>query len=65
MRISLFNILIASNLNVKKIARLGDPQDPAKWNDKWDDNPDDNKEQYIAVELRVLSWAKRSQEVEF
>lgn len=53
------------DLNVKKIARLGDPQDPAKWNDKWDDNPDDNKEQYIAVELRVLSWAKRSQEVEF
>lgn len=50
---------------VKSIVRLGDAKDPAKWDANWKNKPDDNKDQYIAVELRVLSWAKRSQDVEF
>ncbi len=53
------------DLSVKVIKNLGHPKDPALWEDNWDDKPDDNKDQYIAVELKVLSWAKRSQDVEF
>lgn len=53
------------DLNVSVITKLGDPQDPAKWNDQWPGKPDDNKDQYIAVILRVLSWAKRTQNVVF
>ena len=53
------------DLQVSKIMTLGHPQDPQKWDDSWPGKPDDNKDQYIAVELRVLSWAKRSQNVEF
>lgn len=53
------------DIAVTKIAHLGDPRDPAKWSSSWPGKPDDNKDQYIAVELRVLSWAKRSQNIEF
>ncbi len=53
------------DLKVTKILNLGYPEDPAKWDSSWPGKPDDNKDQFIAVELRVLSWAKRSQNVEF
>lgn len=53
------------DIKVTAIKNLGYPEDPAKWDDSWPGKPDDNKDQYIAVELRVLSWAKRSQNVEF
>ena len=53
------------DLSITKINKLGDPVDPAIWDKTWPDKPDDNKDQYIAVELRVLSWAKRTQEHEF
>ncbi|MDE5880249.1 MAG: Mfa1 fimbrilin C-terminal domain-containing protein [Muribaculaceae bacterium] len=53
------------DLNVSTIKRLGPPVDPAKWDDSWPGKPDDNKDEYIAVILRVLSWAKRTQNVEF
>ena len=50
---------------VNKITKLGYPRDPEEWDETWPGKPDDNKDQYLAVELRVLSWAKRSQSVEF
>ena len=50
---------------VDKITKLGHPTDPELWDENWPGKPDDNKDQYIAVELRVLSWAKRSQNVIF
>ena len=53
------------DLTVSVISRLGDPEDPAKWDNSWPGKPDDNKDEYIAIELRVLSWAKRTQNVEF
>ncbi len=53
------------DLNITDITKLGDPQDPAKWDGAWPDKPDDNKDEYIAVYLRVLSWAKRTQSVTF
>ncbi|MDE6548040.1 MAG: Mfa1 fimbrilin C-terminal domain-containing protein [Muribaculaceae bacterium] len=53
------------DLNITNIKKLGDPADPAIWDKQWPDKPDDNKDQYIAVELRVLSWAKRIQNHEF
>ncbi len=53
------------DLEVNTIAKLGDPRDPALWDTQWSGKPDDNKDQYIAVILHVLSWAKRSQQVEF
>lgn len=53
------------DLNIKNIAKLGHPEDPAAWEETWPSKPDDNKDQYIAVELRVLSWAKRIQEHSF
>lgn len=53
------------DLQVKSIKRLGDPTDPARWDNSWPETPNDNKDRYIAVEMRVLSWAKRSQEVNF
>ena len=53
------------DLDIKKITSLGDPKDPELWKHNWGKTPDDNKDQYIAVEMRVLSWAKRSQTVIF
>lgn len=53
------------DLNVEIITKLGDPEDPAKWDSTWPGKPDDNKDQYIAVIMRVLSWAKRTQSVTF
>ncbi|MDE5998130.1 MAG: Mfa1 fimbrilin C-terminal domain-containing protein, partial [Muribaculaceae bacterium] len=53
------------DLQIDKITKLGDPQDPAKWDGSWPGKPDDNKDEYIAVILRVLSWAKRTQSVTF
>lgn len=53
------------DLNVTIIHRLGPPVDPARWDDSWPGTPDDNKDEYISVILRVLSWAKRTQNVEF
>lgn len=53
------------DLNVNVIKKLGYPQDPAVWDNSWPDKPDDNKDNYIAVELRILSWAKRTQNHEF
>ncbi|MDE5997374.1 MAG: Mfa1 fimbrilin C-terminal domain-containing protein [Muribaculaceae bacterium] len=53
------------DLNITNIKRLGYPEDPARWDESWPAKPDDNKDQYISVELRVLSWAKRTQEHEF
>ena len=53
------------DLNVSTIKRLGPPVDPAKWDNSWPGKPDDNKDEYISVILRVLSWAKRTQNVEF
>lgn len=49
------------DINITNITKLGDPVDPAIWDKQWPDKPDDNKDQYIAVELKVLSWAKRTQ----
>ena len=49
------------DIQVTSITRLGDPKDPAIWDHSWPGKPDDNKDQYIAVEMKVLSWAKRSQ----
>lgn len=53
------------DLQIANITKLGDPQDPAKWDGSWPGKPDDNKDEYIAVILRVLSWAKRTQSVTF
>lgn len=53
------------DLNVNAITKLGDPRDPQKWDANWPGKPDDNKDQYISVELHVLSWAKRTQTVTF
>ncbi len=54
------------DLNVTSLSKLGDYEDPKIWNsDDWEDTPDDSKNQYIAVRLRVLSWAKRVQNVDF
>ncbi|MDE6342020.1 MAG: Mfa1 fimbrilin C-terminal domain-containing protein [Muribaculaceae bacterium] len=53
------------DLQITDITKLGDPQDPAKWDGSWPGKPDDNKDEYIAVVLRVLSWAKRTQSVTF
>ena len=46
-------------INVTSFSGPGDPeiQDP-------DDGPDDNKEGYIRAQINVLSWAKRSQDVD-
>lgn len=52
-------------LKVDKLLDLGEPRDPATWDEHWDDTPDDNKAQYIAVRIAILSWAKRTQSVEF
>lgn len=49
------------DLQVNDIKKLGYPEDPARWDDTWPGKPDDNRDQYIAVELKVLSWAKRTQ----
>lgn len=53
------------DLNISKITKLGDPEDPRLWDTNWPSKPDDNKEEYIAVKVRILSWAKRIQNVEF
>lgn len=53
------------DVQISKITKLGYPKDPAIWQDSWPGKPDDNRDQYIAVELKVLSWAKRTQEHEF
>ncbi|MDE5813299.1 MAG: Mfa1 fimbrilin C-terminal domain-containing protein [Muribaculaceae bacterium] len=53
------------DLNVEIITKLGEPTDPARWDNSWPGKPDDNKDEYIAVILRVLSWAKRTQGVIF
>lgn len=53
------------DLNITKITKLGYPEDPAAWEESWPGKPDDNLDQYIAVELRLLSWAKRTQEHTF
>lgn len=45
-------------LNVTKIAHIGEPDIPEI------DGPDDVIESYISVEIRILSWAKRTQDVE-
>ena len=53
------------DIHVDKITHIGYPKDPALWDSSWPGKPDDNRDQYIAVELRVLSWAKRTQHIEF
>lgn len=53
------------DVEITKITKLGHPEDPAAWEESWPGKPDDNLDQYIAVELRILSWAKRTQEHEF
>ncbi|MBR2035692.1 MAG: Mfa1 fimbrilin C-terminal domain-containing protein, partial [Prevotella sp.] len=53
-------------LNVTGISAIGsaeiptdEPTDPTN-----PDNPDDEQDQYIAFQINILSWAKRTQDVE-
>jgi hypothetical protein len=47
-------------LSVNKVSGLGYPKVP----EVKPDLPDDENDQYISVSVKILSWAKRSQEVE-
>ena len=49
------------DIQINNIMKLGDPRDPAIWDTNWSNTPDDNNEQYIALRIAVLSWAKRTQ----
>lgn len=53
------------DIEIGAIKKLGDPRDPAIWDKTWDNTPDDNKDQYVALHIAVLSWAKRTQIVPF
>ncbi len=53
------------DLNINSLSKIGEPRDPAQWDKDWKKTPDDNKDQYISVSINVLSWAKRTQNVEF
>lgn len=46
-------------LNVSKVSKLGWPDVPPA-----DGGSDDNMDAYISVEINILSWAKRTQDVE-
>lgn len=47
-------------LSVKSISNLGYPEVP----EVKPETPDDENDQYINVEVKILDWAKRSQQVE-
>lgn len=53
------------DVTISSLLNLGDPSDPADWDTSWGNTPDDNKDQYIALDIAVLSWAKRVQNVDF
>lgn len=46
-------------LGVKKVSKIGTPVITPP-----DNTPDDNIEEYISVNINILSWAKRSQDVD-
>ena len=50
-------------LNINKITALGSPIVPDVNIDMSDDNNEDKK--YFAVEIHILSWAKRVQNFQF
>lgn len=47
------------NLKVNKVSKIGTPDIDTPLN-----SPDDNLESYISVSINILSWAKRSQDVD-
>lgn len=47
------------SINVTKITSIGDPEVPKVYG-----TPDDPSESWISVTINILSWAKRSQDVE-
>lgn len=47
------------NLKVNKVSKIGTPDI-----DTPDDTPDDELDSYISVSINILSWAKRSQDVD-
>lgn len=51
-------------LTVTSVKKLGSPVVP-DVNGKRGDTSDDNKENYLSFKINVLSWAKRTQSVEF
>lgn len=51
------------DVNVTKINNIGSPVIPNADIDKSDDNQDDEK--WIAFDINILSWAKRTQDYEF
>lgn len=53
------------DVTISNLLNLGDPRDPAIWDTTWGETPDDNKDQYIALDIAILSWAKRVQNVDF
>lgn len=52
------------DLNVTSIATVGEVSIEAVNNEENDDDPDDELESYITLQINILSWAKRSQNVE-
>ena len=47
------------NLKVNKVSKIGTPDIDTPLN-----SPDDNLDSYISVSINILSWAKRSQDVD-
>lgn len=52
------------NINITKVAGFGSPTVPTIPTPGGDDPSDDVVKSYVAVEIKILSWAKRDQDAE-
>ncbi len=52
------------DLNVTKISMIGEPTIDAVQGDEDDDEFDDELDAFISLQINILSWAKRTQDVE-